>query len=231
MIAWARTILFRIVFYGVSVPIVGTVPISALFGQHAVIAHATVWATFHRWTTRILLGIRVRIEGERPAEPAFYVSKHQAMFETIELQILLHGPAMVLKRELTRIPLWGWAALRYGAIVADRDANAAALRSMMREADLARRAGRSVLIFPEGTRVPPGEHPPLKAGFAGLYRMLKMPTVPIACDSGRVWPRHGAKRPGVVTFRFGAVIPPGLPRETIEARVHAAINVLDQGSA
>lgn len=227
MIAWARTILFRIVFYGGSVPIVGTVPISALFGQRAVIAHAAIWTRYHRWTTRVLLGIRVRVEGGRPREPAFYVCKHQAMFETIELQILLDGPAMVLKRELTRIPVWGWAAQRYGAIVADRDANAAALRSMMREATVARKAGRSVLIFPEGTRVLPGEHPPLKAGFAGLYRMLGMPTVPIACDSGRVWPRHGAKRAGVVTFRFGDVIAPGLPRAEIEALVHAAINVLD----
>lgn len=227
MIAWARTILFRIVFYTLSVPIVAAVPITALFGRKAVIVHATVWATFHRWATRTILGIRVRIEGERPAEPALYVSKHQAMFETIELQLLLHGPAMVLKRELTRIPIWGWATKRYGAIVADREANAAALRSMMREAEVARKAGRSVLIFPEGTRVPPGEHPPLKAGFAGLYRILAMPTVPIACDTARVWPRHGAKKAGVVTFRFGAVIPPGLPRKEIEARVHAAINVLD----
>ncbi len=227
MIAWVRTILFRIVFYGGSVPIVATVPVTALFGQRAIVAHAAVWTRFHRWTTRHILGIRVRIEGERPIGPAFYVCKHQAMFETIELQILLDAPAIVLKRELTKVPIWGWAAKRYGAIVADRDANAAALRSMMRDAQAAREAGRSVLIFPEGTRVPPGEHPPLKAGFAGLYRMLGMPTVPIACDSGGVWPRHGAKRAGVVTFRFGDVIAPGLPRREIEAQVHAAINVLD----
>ncbi len=227
MIAWVRTILFRVVFYGGSVPIVGTVPITALFGQRAIIAHAAVWTGFHRWATRTLLGIHIRIEGERPVEPAFYVCKHQAMFETVELQIILHGPAIVLKRELTKVPIWGWAAKRYGAIVADRDANAAALRSMMREATVAREAGRSILIFPEGTRVAPGDRPPLKAGFAGLYRMLGMPTVPIACDSARVWPRHGAKRAGVVTFRFGDVIPPGLPRAEIEARVHAAINILD----
>ena len=196
MIAWIRTILFRIIFYGGSVPIVGTVPISALFGQRAIVAHAFVWTRFHRWATRWLLGIRIRVEGDRPTGPAFYVCKHQAMFETIELQLMLDGPAIVLKRELTKVPLWGWAAMRYGAIVADRDANAAALRSMMREAVAARQTGRSVLIFPEGTRVPPGEHPPLKAGFAGLYRMLAMPTVPIACDSGGVWPRRGAKRAG-----------------------------------
>ncbi|VVS98023.1 Glycerol acyltransferase [Sphingomonas sp. EC-HK361] len=227
-IAWVRTLAFRIVFYGLSVPIVGTVPISALFGQKAIIAHATFWTRFHRWAARWLLGIRIRIEGERPEGPALYASKHQAMFETLELQALLDGPAMVLKQELADIPVWGWAARRYGALVIDRDASATALRQMMREGKAAKAQGRSVLIFPEGTRVRPGEQPPLKSGFAGLYRTLGMPTVPVACDTGVLWPKKGAKHAGVITFRFGDVIPPGLPREEIDARVHAAINVLDR---
>ncbi|MBD8469711.1 MULTISPECIES: lysophospholipid acyltransferase family protein [unclassified Sphingomonas] len=227
MIAWLRTIVFMIVFYSISAPIVLTVPISALFGSRAVIVHSTVWTRFHRWATRWILGIRIRIEGTRPDVAAFYACKHQAMFETLELQALLDGPAIVLKRELADIPAWGWAARRYGAIVVDRDASAKALRNMMREAIAAKATGRSVLIFPEGTRVVPGEHPPLKPGFAGLYRALGMPTVPIACDSGTVWPRKGPKRAGVITFRFGEVVPAGLKREEAEARVHAAMNALD----
>lgn len=227
MIAWLRTIVFMIVFYSISAPIVLTVPISALFGSRAVIVHSTVWTRFHRWATRWILGIRIRIEGTRPDGAAFYACKHQAMFETLELQALLDGPAIVLKRELADIPAWGWAARRYGAIVVDRDASAKALRNMMREAIAAKATGRSVLIFPEGTRVAPGEHPPLKPGFAGLYRALGMPTVPIACDSGAVWPRKGPKRAGVITFRFGEVVPAGLKREEAEARVHAAMNALD----
>jgi 1-acyl-sn-glycerol-3-phosphate acyltransferase len=227
MIAWGRTILFRAVFYGLSVLIVGMVPISALFGQRAIIAHATIWTRVHRWLVRLILGIRIRIEGERPATPALYAAKHQAMFETLELQSLLDGPAMVLKRELTRIPVWSWAARRYGALVVDRSASATALRQMMREGAAAKAAGRSVLIFPEGTRVRPGETPPLKSGFAGLYRALDMPTVPVALDSGVLMPKKGAKHAGVITIRFGEVIPPGLPRREIDARVHAAINALE----
>lgn len=226
--AWVRTWLFRIVFYAVSVPIVATVPVSALFGRRAVIRHATAWTLFHRWAARWLLGIRIRIEGTRPAGPALYAAKHQAMFETLELQALLDGPAMALKQELARIPVWGWATRRYGALVVDREGSSAALRKMMREAEEAKADGRSILIFPEGTRVPPGEQPPLKPGFAGLYRMLQLPTVPVALDTGRLLPKRGAKRPGVVTIRFGDVIPPGLPRREVEARVHAAINVLDR---
>jgi 1-acyl-sn-glycerol-3-phosphate acyltransferase len=87
--------------------------------------------------------------------------------------------------------------------------------------------GRPILIFPEGTRVPHGQAPELKSGIAGLYRLLNLPVVPIACDSGRLLPKKGLKRPGIVTFRVGETIPPGLPREEIEARVHAAINALN----
>ena len=222
-----RTLLFSVLFYGLSVPIVLTVPVSALFGRRAVMRHAHAWARVHRALYRSLLGIRVRVEGQVPDYPVFFAAKHQAMFETLELQLLLGGPAMVLKRELSRIPMWGWAARRYGGIVADREASAAALRSMMRDAKALKAEGRSILIYPEGTRVAPGERPPLQSGFAGLYRALAMPCVPIALDTGRVWPRHGPKRPGVVTIRIGDVIPAGLPRDEIEARVHTAINVLD----
>ncbi|WP_174292387.1 lysophospholipid acyltransferase family protein [Sphingomonas bacterium] len=227
MTAWLRTIVFRAVFYGLSVPIVLAVPVPALLGQRALIGYAHRWARLHRWAARHILGITVRVEGAPLAGQALYAAKHHSMFETTELAILLHGPAVVLKRELARIPLWGWAARRYGAIVVDREASAGALRGMMREAEAARGTGRSVLIYPEGTRVAPGEQPPLRSGFAGLYRALALPTVPIAVDSGRLWPRHGPRQAGVVTLRFGEPIPAGLPRRQMEEQVHRAINALE----
>jgi 1-acyl-sn-glycerol-3-phosphate acyltransferase len=224
-----RTLIFTVLFYGLSVPIVLTVPVSALFGRAAVMRHAHVWARMHRLLYRTVMGIRVVVEGRVPDGAIFYAAKHQAMFETLELQLVLGGPAMVIKRELSRLPFWGWAAMRYGGIVADREASASALRSMMRAAKALKAEGRSILIYPEGTRVSPGEQPPLQSGFAGLYRALGMPVVPVALDTGVVWPKQGAKRPGVVTIRLGDVIPAGLPRAEIEARVHNAINVLDRG--
>jgi 1-acyl-sn-glycerol-3-phosphate acyltransferase len=223
-----RTILFTVLFYGLSVPIVLSVPVSALFGRAAVIRHAHVWARMHRMLYRHVMGIRVVVEGQVPAGATFFAAKHQAMFETLELQLVLGGPAMVIKRELSKLPFWGWAAMQYGGIVADREASAGALRSMMRAAKALKAEGRSILIYPEGTRVAPGEQPPLQSGFAGLYRALGMPVVPVALDTGVVWPKRGAKRPGVVTIQLGEVIPAGLPREEIETRVHDAINVLDR---
>ena len=224
---WVRTILFRAVFYLLSVPIVATVPVSALFGRRAVIRHADTWSRMHRVLMRWILGIVPRVEGEVPHGQYLFVAKHEAMYETLELQLILGSPAMVLKRELMRVPVWGWATTQYGAMVVDRDASARALKQLMREGRALRESGRSVIVYAEGTRVRPGERPPLRSGFAGLYKALDLPVVPIALDSGRLLPKKGAKRPGVVTFRIGEVIPPGLPRKEAEARVHAAINALN----
>jgi 1-acyl-sn-glycerol-3-phosphate acyltransferase len=86
--------------------------------------------------------------------------------------------------------------------------------------------GRPLAIFPEGTRVKTGERPPLQSGFAGLYQLLGLPVVPVAVDSGRLYHRRW-KKPGTITLRVGERIAPGLPRDEVEARVHAAINALN----
>ncbi len=227
MIAWLRTLLFMLVFYLGSVPIVLGTVVSALFGHRMLVANVHLWSRYHRFCAHWALGITSHYDGGVSPEPTLYAAKHHAMFETLELCLTLGNPVFVIKRELASIPVWGWAVQQYGAIVVDRDASSAALRQMMREAKIALDQGRSVIIFPEGTRVAAGEKPPLKSGFAGLYRVLGLPVVPIAINSGDVWPKHGPKLPGVVTFRFGERIPAKLPREEIEAWVHAAINVLD----
>ncbi|WP_066798018.1 lysophospholipid acyltransferase family protein [Sphingomonas soli] len=222
-----RNLLFAIAFYGVSVPFVLFVPIAGLFGAAALRGYCDAWARYMIWCARWILGIRVRVEGQPPAGPVFFAAKHESNFEAVELTPRLGSPAPVLKQELTRIPIWGWAVQRYGGIVADRAANASALRSMMKGAKATLAQGRSVLIFPEGTRTQPGERPKLRSGFAGLYRILALPVVPIAVKSGHVWPKKGLKRPGTVIVSFGEPIPPGLPRPEIEARVHEAINALN----
>lgn len=227
MIDWVRTIAFMIFFYVVSIPVVLAVPVAGLFGRKALRRYATGWATLMRFSSKWILGIETRIEGTIPEGPILFAGKHESFYEAVELTRILNEPATVMKRELMRIPIWGWAARRYGVIVADRHASAAALRAMMKGAQVAKAEGRSVLIFPEGTRVGPGEAPPLRAGFAGLYRVLQLPVVPIAVNAAHVWPKKGAKHPGVVVFRFGEPIPPGLPRDEIEARVHAGINALN----
>lgn len=227
MIPWLRTIAFSLFFYGLSVPMVLAVPLVALMGTRAIRGYADLWTMLMRVSARALLGIRTEVEGTLPDGPVLVAAKHESLFEALELTRMLRQPATVMKRELTAIPLWGWAARRYGVIVVERSANARALRAMMRDARAALAEGRSVLIFPEGTRVAPGAQPPLRSGLAGLYKMLAIPVVPVAVQSGHVWPKRGAKCPGTIRFRFGAPVPPGLPRAEMEARVHAGINALN----
>ena len=226
--AFVRSILFVLVFYpGTVIAVLSAFPLVPL-GERVLLGHAMIWAKFHRACCRYILGIRPRIEGHVPSGPILFAGKHQSMFETLDLLVVVDNPATVLKRELADLPLFGQVAKRAGVIPVDRSGSATALRRMMRAAIAARDRGRPIMIFPEGTRVAPGEHPPLQPGFAGLYKQLRIPVVPIAIDSGRLWPRNSfIKRPGIITMRFGEPIPPGLPREEIEARVHAAINALE----
>jgi 1-acyl-sn-glycerol-3-phosphate acyltransferase len=223
-----RSFLFALIFYGGTVPaVLLSFPIS-LLGTKAIRWWAHMWVRYHRFCAGWLLGVRTRVEGTPPRGACLVACKHQAMYETLEIILMLDEPAIVLKRELSDIPLWGWVTRRYGAIPVDRAGGAAALRRMMRAAETAIAEGRPIAIFPEGTRVPLGEQPPLQPGFAGLYRALKLPVVPVAVDSGRLWPKGRlVKHAGIVTMRFLDPIPPGLPRAEIETRVHAAINVLD----
>lgn len=222
-----RSALFALLFYPGTLLYVLVILAATPFGTAPVQRWVHRWAKFHYWLVQHVLGIRFQWDGAIPEGPYLIAVKHQAMVEAVDTLRFARSPVVVMKRELSQMPLWGNAARAYGVIGVNRDAGAAALREMMVEAKKAAAAGRPVIIFPEGTRIPLGEAPPLRAGFAGLYRILGLPVVPIALDSARVWPRGFIKRPGTIRFKVGEVIPPGLKRDEIEARVHAAINALN----
>jgi 1-acyl-sn-glycerol-3-phosphate acyltransferase len=222
-----RSLLFTAIFYPATLLWVLAGIVGSLFGRKATLAVVLSWVgLFHRLCTHVL-GIRTRVEGEVPAERCVIAAKHQSMFETIEMVRLTRLPIIVLKRELADVPLFGWMTRRYGVIPVDRTAGAKALRNLVAQGKAAASTGRPILIFPEGTRVPVGETPPLQSGFAALYRAVGLPVVPVAVDSGRIWGRGLVKRAGTVTFRIADPIPAGLPRGEIEHRVHAAINSLE----
>lgn len=222
-----RSLLFFLLFYPGTLLYVLTVIVVSPFGTTPVRKVVHGWSAFHYWLVRHVLGIRFVWDGQIPAGPYLIAVKHQAMVEAVDTLRFARTPVVVMKRELTTMPLFGWVTLRYGSIGVDRDAGAKALREMVAQGKKAVSEGRPVVIFPEGTRVAPGERPPLRPGFAGLYRALGLPVVPIAHDSGRLWSRGLIKRPGTIHFKVGKVIPPGLKRDEVEAMVHAAINALN----
>ncbi|ANI77795.1 MULTISPECIES: lysophospholipid acyltransferase family protein [Sphingobium] len=228
MITALRSLAFMLAFYSGSALLVLTGLLAAWPWPRAVPAIATAWSRFHRFCARWLLGQKVRIEGDLPQGGYLYIVKHESMFETIDLLCLFDRPVIAAKRELLDMPFWGRIARLYGLIPVERSAGASALRTLRAAARAATEQGRAVCLFPEGTRVPHGETPPLRAGFAGLYSLLAMPVVPIAIDSGRLSPRGKfMKRAGTITYKAGEIIPPGLDRREAEIRVHAAINALN----
>lgn len=228
MIALIRSVLFMAIFYTGSVFHVVTAFLAQWFSIPLMQWAVRAWSKWQHFCYRWILGIRIRVEGHLPEKPVLYAIKHESMFETIDMPRMFRKPAVVTKKELFDIPLWGPAARAYGMIPVDRDGGAGALRAMLALARKMIADGRPIVIFPEGTRVPHGSRPPLQSGFAGLYKLINLPVVPIAVNSGTLSPRKtGIWRSGTITYKVGEEIPIGLPRAEIEARVHAAINALN----
>ncbi len=231
-IALFRSILFWLLFVLMSsLSSIGAV-ISLPVSHRATIGFVRIWAQFHRLICRFILGHRIVVEGELPDTPVLYVFKHESAFETIEQPMLFKHPAVFAKEELFSIPVWGQAAHFYGLIPVDRDGGGKAMRAMLGAAKAALAKGRPLVLFAEGTRVPHGQAPALRPGFAGMYRLLGVPVIPVAVNSGIAYPpRRWVKWPGTITYKVGETIPPGLPREEAEARVRAAINALNPPGA
>lgn len=222
-----RSILYFLIFYPGTVFYCVAGLVAARFGSGPIRRVIRHWAWFHHQLVTRLLGIRFEMEGEIPDGPVLVAVKHQAMVETIEVLLLINTPVVVMKQQYVTTPLLGPTMKSFGVIGVDREAGASALREMMQRGKQAIAEGRPVVIFPEGTRVPVGETPELRAGFAGLYRALGLPVVPLAHDSGKVWPKGLVKHSGVIRLQVGETIPAGLKRGEIEERVHRAINALE----
>ncbi|MBT3700330.1 MAG: 1-acyl-sn-glycerol-3-phosphate acyltransferase [Alphaproteobacteria bacterium] len=175
---------------------------------------------------RVLLNIRYEIRGQEnlPEGACVVASKHQSIWDTIIWHIILEDPAMVMKKELLSIPIYGWFAIKAKMIPVDRKAGASALKTMLRAADEASSMGRPILIFPEGTRTPVGERGTYQPGVTALYRHLKLPAIPVAVNSGLFWSKEGlSKDGGTIVLEYGPAIPAGLAKKEFMAELESRI--------
>ena len=187
---------------------------------------ARFWTRSVYWLLRVTCGLTYRVEGMDflPAGPVIVASKHQSAWDTLFFPYKLDKSAIILKRELFWLPFFGWYAKKYGAIGINRRGGASAIRQMIKDSKKPLSMGRSIIIFPEGTRTAPGEKGFYHSGVAALYSQLKLPVVPVALNSGLYWPRRKLiRRPGVITLRFLPPISPGLPREQFMGRLEEDI--------
>ena len=222
----ARALAFNVIFY---VNLVAFLVFGAGFyvtPRKWSIRALQTWARASLWWLRLIAGIDFEVRGREhiPTGAALVAGKHQSLFETFALLALVDDPAMVLKRELTWIPVFGWFALKFRMIVVDRGAGAPALRGLIRQARRAVTMGRQVIIFPEGTRRHPDAPPAYKPGAFALYLGLGVPCVPFALNSGLYWPRRSFSRhPGTIVVEFLPPIAAGLDRKTFSVRLEDAI--------
>lgn len=229
-----RSLLFNVFFYGWTLLcLVFGLPL--LLGPRAGIYHlGRIWVRPILAALALLCGLRHEVRGREnlPEGAVLIAAKHQSAWDTIIFSVELWDHVFVLKQELMRIPLFGLFLARAGLIPVDRQGGAKALRKMLAAARKAAALGRPIVIFPEGTRVAPGEHRPYQPGVAALYGQLGLPVVPVALNSGLYWRRRGfVKRPGTITLEYLPPIPPGLPRRAFLARLEAAIEARSRALA
>lgn len=185
-----------------------------------------LWAKSSLFWLRVIAGIRMEVRGHDniPQGPCLVAGKHQSFWETFAILPLLDDPAMVLKKELTYIPFFGWFIYKFKMIPVERSAGTQALRSLIDAGEQAVLAGRQVVIMPEGTRRAPGDQPDYKPGAAALYGKLNVACVPFALNSGLYWPRRQFLRhPGTIIISFLEAIPAGLSRKSFQSRLEQAI--------
>jgi len=229
-----RSLFFQISVYIVTpVMLLATLPAFLFLSEAQVMGIVRRWARTMIWLLRVIIGARVEVRGQHNlvAGGCIIASQHQSMFETFALIPLLANPTIVMKQQLSRIPIFGLYVRAAGMITVDRGGHMAALRSLAARAGQELAKGREIIIFPEGTRRTPGAAPRYQSGIGLVYGKLDAPVVPVALNSGLYWPRRGLLRyPGTIIVEF---LPPIAPRmrpraflQTLQERIQGASDAL-----
>ena len=222
----ARSIVFNAVFYAVLVGMM-IVGIPVLFGQpQTVRRYARAWANVSLTLLRLICGTTVDIRevAALPAGGCMIASKHQSFLDILALLTVVPRFVFVLKRELMLLPLFGIYLRRAGMIPVDRARGRTVMGELTERVRVALAAGDQLIIFPEGTRRPPGAEPSYKSGVAHLYAGLDTPCVPVALNTGLFWPRRSLLRPpGTVRVDMLPIIPPGLGKAAFQSELQDTI--------
>lgn len=180
------------------------------------------WAKSNTWLHRVIAGTHFEITGLEniPDGPCIIAPKHQSFWDTFSFLPFIHDAVFILKRELTWIPVFGWYLQKMQMIAINRSSGSKALKQAVVAGRDRMKDNRQLIIYPEGTRRPPGAEPIYKYGIVELYKQLDVPVVPIAHVAGLYWPRRKFLRyPGTIHARVLPPIPPGLSKDAFLARL------------
>ena len=228
-----RSLIYTVWLYAGSTVLALAYTPMLILPRSAIRAGLKFWGWYARVGLALICGVRIEVRGAQymPTGQALIAAKHQGMLDVCGPFTFLADACFVLKKELIRIPFFGWYCLKSGMIVVDREGHSAALKKLVADTQDRMRHDRQVIIFPEGTRTRPGAPADYKPGVAALYRDLGLPCTPVATNSGVHWPAHGfLRRPGTVVFEFLEPIPAGLKRgefmKELQARIETASDAL-----
>jgi 1-acyl-sn-glycerol-3-phosphate acyltransferase len=222
-----KSLLFNIIFYFTTIIIIIVGLPMLIGGRRGVLFIARLWASTSMWLLEKICNLRIEYRGlvNIPERGGYIIAaKHQSFLETFAL--IRNSPdfAIILKRELTFIPLFGLYLIVSKQIAIDRARGRSAFSQIARRAGEVLRAGRQVYIYPEGTRRPPGARPDYKRGVAFLYASAGAPCIPVALNTGLYWGRRGLiRRPGTAIIEYLPQIPAGMDRSSFAGKLQAAI--------
>lgn len=228
-----RSTIFNLLFFGWTAILAFCFLPLLLFPRKKQIFLQRFWTKSMAWLLEHVVGITAEIRGREhmPSGPCIIASKHQSAWETMAYVFILDNPSFIIKREILFIPIFGLYVWRAHLVPINRKAGVRAVRQMLRRAREVLSAGRSIIMFPEGTRVAPGSHRPYHPGIVALYSHLHVPVVPVALNSGLFWRRRSfIKRPGKIVLEFLPPIQAGLEKKAflvqLERRIEDATTEL-----
>ena len=209
-IRWVLSLIFIVQMYLAMAVLALAFAIPALLSRDMAFAAVHVFCRWVRWTAALLVGLHSEIRGPVPQTEVIIAAKHQSFFDIILLCSVLPRPKFIMKRELLWVPIVGQYALRIGCIPVNRGKRGAAITKMKADVTRGTALPGQLVIYPQGTRVAPGEAMPYKKGTGLLYEQLGQTCVPAATNVGLFWPKHGImRRPGLAVLQFLPAIAPG----------------------
>lgn len=231
-----RSFIFNVFCYGTLAIGCVVTSVVGVFSRKATIKLWTyVFLPFVIFSLKYIAQITIEVRGQKYIQKgaALYASKHESALETYIMSTIVKEMAFVLKKELTYIPIFGWAQYFYGMVAVDRSAGGSAMKGMLRSVRQRIAEGRSVIIFPEGTRIKPGAHSEYKPGLVFLAQNLDVPVVPVALNTGMMWPKKSfLRRKGKVIVEFLEPMQRGLDKKefmaTLEQKIETKCQELNQ---
>ena len=223
-VQWLRSLVYVVQIYAAMAVLGLLFAPWALVSRRGALVACKTYCRWVLWSATWMVGLRGEVRGPVPTGEVLIAAKHQSFLDILLIFNVLPAPKFIMKRELLWTPVIGLYARRIGCVPVDRNKRGAAIARMVRDVAAERKEPGQLIIYPQGTRVAPGDYKSYKAGPAILYHELGQPCVPAATNVGVFWPRKGIlRRPGLAVVEFLEPIPPGRPREAFMAQLESAV--------